>query len=115
MDVPAPDLDRKALLLEAGAAAAGADLIGELDLAPLVGGRLVAEAVAGRAGAVGAVEGEVPRLELGQADLAVGAEEAQREKALLAGLVDDEDLAFGDLEGLLHGLSEPALRSRGRS
>ena len=109
VDVPAADPDRQALLFEAGAAAVGADGVGQLDLAPFVVGRLVAEPVALRAGAVGAVEGEVARLELGQADLAVGAEEGQGEEALPAGVVDDEDLAVGDLEGLGDGLAEAAL------
>ncbi len=73
VDIPAADLDRQALLLKPGAAAVGADVIGQLDLAPLVVGRFVAEPVAVRAGAVGTVEGKVAGLELGQADLAVGA------------------------------------------
>ena len=110
VDVLPVDLDREALLAEAGAAAVGTDVVGELDLAPFVVGRLVAEAVALRAGAVGAVEREVARLELGQADLAVGAEKGLGEEALFAGFVDDEDLAFGDLEGLVHGGAQAALR-----
>ena len=109
VDRPAADLDREALGLEAGAAAIGADVVGEFHLAPFVVGRLVAEAVAFRAGAVGAVEGEIARLELGQADLAVGTEEGQGEEALFAGLVDDEDLAVRDFEGLVDGGAQTAL------
>jgi len=86
-----------------------ADVVGELDLAPLVVRRHVAEAVALRAGAVGAVEGEVARLELGQRDLAVGTEEGQGEEALAAGLVDDEDLALGEVEGPTDGVGEATL------
>ena len=84
VDAPPVDPDGQALGLEAGAAARGADILGQLDLAPLVGLGPVAEAVAVRAGAVGAVEGEVARLELGQADVAVGADQAPGEVGLPA-------------------------------
>jgi hypothetical protein len=72
-------------------------------------GRLVAEPVAFRAGAVGAVEGEITGLELGQADLARGAEQSQGEEALPAGVVDEEDFPLRDFEGLPDGLTETPL------
>ena len=73
----------------------GVDLLGE------------AEAVAGRAGAVRAVEAEDARLDLGQRDAAVHAGEllAEGERLAVGGL--DLDEAVGELGGGLDGVGQP--------
>jgi hypothetical protein len=89
-----------------------ADVVGQGGFAPFVERRPVAQAVALGARPVGTVEGEAPGLELRQAHFAHGAEEGQGEEPLAALLVDDQKLARGELEGLVDGLRQPALRVR---
>ena len=71
--------------------------------------QLEAQAGAGRAGAVGAVEAEGARGDLTQADAAVDAGKMLGEKQFLA--IDDGDQhdAGAELQGRLHGIGDAAL------
>ncbi len=68
-----------------------------------------AEAGAGRAGAVGAVEGEQARRDLGQARAALGAGIVLRQRLLGGALRRQHHQAAGDLEGGLDRLGEALL------
>jgi hypothetical protein len=73
----------------------------------LGGEELVAsEAHAGGAGAVGVVEGEEPRVDLGEGRVAVGAHVVLREEPLFSPLDDEEDEAGALREGGLHCLGK---------
>ncbi len=109
MDAPPADPHGQALGLETAAAAGRADILGQGRFAPLVDLGPVAEAVAVRAGAVRAVEGEIAGLELGQADVAGRADQAQGEVGLAAVGPDQENLAVRDVQGGLDRFAQAGL------
>ena len=74
----------------------------------------LAEAVAGRTGAVRAVEGERARAELGHRHVAARAREVPAQQALAAAFERDEHHARREVEGLLEPRRAGAPRRRGR-